>query len=186
MHLGGGGVTFTTGKIGRICLKRTTLFVADSDSYSDSCTSNTITPILFYAGRPVPMWLSEDTDLPNAWGGGDPFPAAGMFADCCQVIGQQSTLCALSFGQIFLLTRGLSAGTLLRHDPTLRQLLHDIQGVVIRRCKIVGEQGGITVSRQGHAHIEQTEFRDVQFGIRSMQQAKVSNKSVLVCICLRI
>ena len=34
--------------------------------------------MLFYAGRPVPMWLSEDTDLPNAWGGGDPFPAAGI------------------------------------------------------------------------------------------------------------
>ena len=51
--------------------------ISDSDSYSDRYASDTITPMLFYAGRPVPMWLSEDTDLPNAWGGGDPFPAAG-------------------------------------------------------------------------------------------------------------
>ena len=65
------------------------------------------------------------------------------------------------------------SGTLLRHDPALRQLLHEIQGVVIRRSKVAGEQGGITVSRHGHAHIEQTEFKDIQFGIRCLQNAKV-------------
>ncbi len=64
-------------------------------------------------------------------------------------------------------------GTLLRHDPVLRQMLREIQGVVVRRSKVTGGQGGITVSRQGHAHIEQTEFCDVQFGIRAMQNAKV-------------
>ena len=58
-------------------MSHTTNPFVDSDSYSDSYDSDTITPMLFYAGRPVPMWLSEDTDLPNAWGGGDPFPAAG-------------------------------------------------------------------------------------------------------------
>ena len=85
---------------------------------------------------------------------------------------RQTELNTLGISQIYILQHGLT-GTLLRHDPALRQLLHDIQGVVIRRSKVIGEQGGITVSRQGHAHIEQTEFKDIQFGIRCIQNAKV-------------
>ena len=53
-------------------------------------------------------------------------------------------------------------------------MVKDVHGCVIRNCKIVQCHGGITVSRQGQIRVEHTEFNDVQYGIRCLQNAKVA------------
>ena len=67
------------GHMSLMAFNHLTCLLTDSDLSDSESYASDIAPMLFYAGRPVPMWLSEDSDLPTAWGGGDPFPAAGMY-----------------------------------------------------------------------------------------------------------
>ena len=67
------------GHMSLMAFSHLTCLLTDSDLSDSESYASDIAPMLFYAGRPVPMWLSEDSDLPTAWGGGDPFPAAGMY-----------------------------------------------------------------------------------------------------------
>ncbi len=52
-------------------------------------------------------------------------------------------------------------------------MLVDIHGCVVRQCKLWECQGGISIGRQAHLHVVQCEFRDVTYGVRCMQNAKV-------------
>ena len=62
----------------------------------------------------------------------------------------------------------------LRTDVACRLALSHIQGLVVRRCKLSQCHGGISVGRRGQARVEQCDMMDLQYGVRCLQNTKVS------------
>lgn len=59
-------------------------------------------------------------------------------------------------------------------DTAMRKVLNEVRGCLISRCRISQCKGGIMVSLQAHAIISQCDISGVGYGIRCIQNARVS------------
>ena len=68
-------------------------------------------------------------------------------------------------------------------DSEAKSLLSSIRGIIFTNNKIEGGRGGITVSRMGHAWIENNVISGLVYGIRCVQNSKVIilNNSIQNC-----
>ena len=66
-------------------------------------------------------------------------------------------------------------------DSDMRKILNEVRGCFIHRCRMTQSKGGIMVSLQAHAIILECEVNSVGYGIRCIQNSRVSS---LVCTFL--
>lgn len=62
------------------------------------------------------------------------------------------------------------------HDDAMMKVLDEVRGCLIRHCRMSQCKGGVMVSLQAQAVISHCDFNSLGYGIRCIQNAKVSVK----------
>ena len=64
-------------------------------------------------------------------------------------------------------------------DNDMRKILNEVRGCFIHRCRMTQSKGGLMVSLQAHAIILECEINSVGYGIRCIQNSRVSPSAVI-------